>query len=95
MTIDENRYTYDMLAKRVNARNELDDPEYTPQQIYQLIVFHYNSDKIIIKMPKDMNDKDGVEEIDTNDKNRISITRDCKYICLLFSVYFAILTIIY
>ena len=69
---------YDMLAKGVNARNDLDDPNYSPQQIYQSIAFHYNNDKIKIKIPEDMYDLDGVEEIDSNDTHRISITRDCK-----------------
>ena len=79
MTIDENRYMYERLARGVGSKDDIDDPKYYPQQINQSIAFHYNNQNIVVKMPDDMNDVTGAEEIDANDRMRISITRDCKY----------------
>ena len=70
---------YERLARGVGSKDDLDDPKYSPQQIYQSIAFHYNNPNIVVKMPDDMNDVTGAEEIDANDRMRISITRDCKY----------------
>ena len=87
---------YERLAKGVGEKDDLDDPQYSPQQIYQWIAFHYSNDKIVIKFPDGMNDVNGVEDIDANDKMmRISIKRDCKHIRSLFCMYFVILTRIY
>ena len=79
MTIDDNRYMYERLARGVGSKDDLDDPKYSTQQIYQSIAFHYNNPNIVVKMPDDMNDVTGAEDIDANDRMRISITRDCKY----------------
>ena len=57
---------YERLAKGVGSKDDLVDPKYSPQQIYQLIAFHYNNLDIFVKMPDDMIDVTGVEEIDAN-----------------------------
>ena len=72
---------YERLARGVESKDDIDNPKYYSQQIYQSIAFHYNNQNIVVKMPDDTNDVNGAEEINANDRMRISIsiTRDCKY----------------
>ena len=80
MTIEENCYMYQRLAEGCTIRQYIDDPNFSPKQIFQTIAFSYNNESIHIKFPDDIDDVDGMEEIDVNDISRIMITRDCEYL---------------
>ena len=78
MTIEENRYMYQRLAEGCTTRQSIDDPNFSPKQIFQTIAFSYNNESVRISLPDDMEDVDGAEEMDANDISRINITRDCE-----------------
>ena len=80
MTIEDNCYMYQMLAEICTTRQSIDDPNFSPKQIFQTIASSYNNESIHIKLQDDINDVDGIEEIDINNISRIMITRDCEYL---------------
>ena len=69
---------YQRLSEGCTTRQSIDDPNFLPKQIFQTIAFSYNNKFVVISLPDDMNDADGVKEMDPNNISRINITRDCE-----------------
>ena len=69
---------YQRLSEGCTTRQSIDDPNFSPKQIFQTIAFSYNNKFVVISLPDDMNDADGVKEMDPNNISRINITRDCE-----------------
>ena len=51
---------YERLVEGCTARHHIDDPSYTPKQIFQKIVFTFNNEKIDIDLPDDAYDSDNI-----------------------------------
>ena len=67
---------YQWLSEGRTSRNSKDDPSFCPSQMFSNIAVEYNDENIKIELPVNIFDVDGHEELDPNDKSRISITRD-------------------
>ena len=80
MSIDKNRYMYQRLAEGCTTRQSIDNPNFSPKQIFQTIAFSYNNESIHIKLLEDIDYADVMEEIDANDIIRIMRTRYCEYL---------------
>ena len=79
MTIEENRNIYQRLSEDCTTRQSIDDPVFSPRQIFQSVTFSYNNEHIILQLPDDMFNVDVNEDIDANDCTCINITRDVKF----------------
>ena len=78
MTIEENRYVHQRLSDGCTTWKSIDDPNFSPKQTFQTIAFSYNTKSVVVSLPDDMDDVDGVKKMDPNDISRINITRDCE-----------------
>ena len=78
MSIASNRPWYERLAEGCTTRNHIDDPSFSPKQIFQNVALSFNDERINIQLPSDAYDLIGIEDIDANDPDRVRITRDCK-----------------
>jgi len=78
MSISANCPWYERLSERCTIRNHVDDPAFSPKEIFQNIATSFNNDTIIIDFPVDAYDLPGIEDLDANDIYRIQIERYCE-----------------
>ena len=79
MTIPENRPIFQRLAEGASTRATLDDPSLSLSAIYQKLAFDFNNEDIIVQLPDNSEDIEGIQDLDPNDMNRILIRRESKF----------------
>ena len=93
MTLEKNQLKFQRLAEGHKDWTGLDDPTMSLANIFRLICFDFTNEDIIIDLPDNTCDIQGIESLDPNDRNRMKIERDGKnIICLLFYVFLNIHT---
>ena len=65
MKIEENQYMYQRLSEGCTTRQSIDDPNFSPKQIFQTIAVSYNNESVHISLPDGIDDVDGAEEMVT------------------------------
>ena len=60
----------------------MDDPGLSISGIFTRLCFDFNNEEIVVELPNNAHDVDGVENLNPNDLARIKIDRDCE---ILFS----------
>ena len=78
MSLQKNRLLLQRLAECATERSTIGDPELSINGIFTQLCFDFNNDDIIIELPSNACDVEGVENLDPNNMNRITIQRDCK-----------------
>ena len=80
MSIPDNRPMFQRLAEGASTRSALDDPSLSLSAIYQKLAFDFNNEEIVVQLPDNSEDIEGVQDLDPNDMNRILIRRESKSI---------------
>lgn len=89
MTLEKNRPQFQRLAEGVKERAQMDSPELSISGIFTSLLFDFGNEDIVIELPENAADVDGVEGLDPNDMLRIRMDRDCKStIYLIRDLYF-------
>ena len=78
MSVREYRPLFQTLAEGANTRHFLDDLSLSLSSIFQNLAFQFNNKDIVIKLPDNSDDVDGVSDLDPNDFTLINNDRDCK-----------------
>ena len=80
MSFEKNRPLFQRLAEGATERCQLNSSELSISGIFTRILFDFHNEDIVVVLPKNAGDVDGVDDLDPNDMTRIRIDRDCKYI---------------
>ena len=67
----------------ITGHSHVDNPELSINRIFTGLSFDFNNEDIIIELPNNKCDTDGVENLNPNDMNRITIQRDYKNMCCI------------
>lgn len=78
MSIEENRPLFERLACGATERYQLDDASLSLAAIFRKLSFQFGNEDIVITLPPNAPDVQGIENIDPNDKLRMLIERDGK-----------------
>ena len=95
MTNIEFRPMLQRLSDGVVNREQLDNPELSLKQMFMNLALAFNNEEVVITLPDDAFDLENSEMLDPNDRGRISINRDCKYICLKIINFFTIILLLF
>ena len=88
MTLEKNRLKFQRLAEGHKDWHGMDDPTMSLANIFRCICFDFANEDIVIDLPDNACDIQGIEGLDPNDRNRMKIERDgMNCICLLFYVF--------
>ena len=86
---ESNKYILHRLSKGATDRCHLDDPLYSPKEMFQHLALVFNNHKIHVNLPENVEDIEDFLSLDANDLIRINIIRDCesKYVISIFIYY--------
>ena len=85
---ESNKYILHRLSKGVTDRSHLDDPLYSPKEMFQHLALDFNNHEIHVDLPDNVEDIEEFMSLDANDLIRINIIRDCELQYLIFFLYF-------
>ena len=79
MSLEKNRLKFQRLAEGVTERSQMDSPELSVSGIFTSLLFDFCNEDIVIELPENAADIEGIDELDPNDVLRIRTDRNCKY----------------
>ena len=85
---ESNKYILHRLSEGVTDRSHLDDPLYSPKEMFQHLALDFNNHEIHVDLPDNVEDIEEFMSLDANDLIRINIIRDCELQYLIFFLYF-------
>ena len=76
MAVEKNRPKLQRLAEGHKDWSSMDDPTLSSANIFRSLSFDFANEEIVIELPDNAGDIQGIDDLDPNDKVRMGIERD-------------------
>lgn len=69
-----------LSSNRMQYREKIDDPSKHPSSIYEEVAMDFNNSTVVVAHPVGVDKLQGYLDMDPNDKSRVNIKRDSRFI---------------